>query len=324
MARYEINAVQRDGELVYELRDATAQAEACVVPAIGNNAFRYAVEGIEWLLEPPGLQELRDYSSRYGYPILCPPNRIKNSRLEFDGQVYELPADPGKHYSHGELKHKPWRVVGSGADDSAGAWLTSEFKFEEHTDLFRYMPFALTFRMTWRLQNGALALEGEISNEGTESAPLLLGFHPYFKMEPDAVTVMPVRWEWPVESFFISGYREETPLCAKLPGGVPVSELTDEGYHMLELERREENVVELIRPKLGRKLLLQLDAGFPFVVAFKPSWASAVSFEPYSCLTDAYGLPWDKQVTGAGRLEPQETFRYTQKLSSILLGSEVQ
>src|SRR6266581_362637 len=116
---------------IYVLENG-AGGKAEVWPALGFNCYRWQVvragAPLDLLYADPALFA-NGRPTRSGIPILFPfPNRIRAGRFTWDGKDCSLPLnDPvQKNAIHGFACRRPWRVVGSGAGESA--WVTGAFR----------------------------------------------------------------------------------------------------------------------------------------------------------------------------------------------------
>lgn len=320
MSRYEIVSVPRGGHRAFALRDAERDALAELAPDIGCNVYRFDVGGVPLLQPPDSLEQLRrepfaDF--KYGTPILFPPNRVKNGEFRFRERTYKLPLnEPPDHHLHGEICSRAWEVAETGASDEGGAWITCRFRYAEHPDLLAYFPHPLVFTVTYRLLDGELSMEASVANDGADEAPFAFGLHPYFALpfgEGEAIELqLPAEREWPVTNLaFVTGLPAETPLCGELREGIDLNAFPPLGVKLIEFPEGAEDAACRIRmPGRGGTLLYKVGRGFPYVVLFRPDWASAFSLEPYTYVTDAFNLPYDAALTGARGIGPGETLRF--------------
>lgn len=316
MERYEVVSHNWDGEPTIRLVDHEASAEAEVIPGVGFHLFRYDVRGEAYIAKPASLAVLREQSSRYGVPILFPPGKVRGAAFRFEGRDYRLPPNREPHHSHGELRHTPWKVTASGADDAGGAYVSAELDLADHPELLAYYAHAAVFRFTYRLQGGKLTLSGEIVNPSSQTMPLSLGFHPYFafaKGEEDRVRVfIPASAQWAVDADgFAAGLPEPSALTEALHRGIAVKELPGYpgGSQMLSMEPGS-NVCELYYEARGTKLVYDMGGQFPIHVLFTAPWADAVSLEPYTSIMNVFNEPWPAERTGAQGLGAGERFTF--------------
>jgi aldose 1-epimerase len=320
MSKYGACPIGKEGFSIILLTDEGSRSSAELLPAIGNNLYRFTCGGYEVLMPPANLASLRQESDevfKYGTPLLSPPNRVKKGRFTFKGREYQLPLnEPPDHHLHGEICSKAWKVIGYGASEEEGAWVTSQFRYAEHPEIMAYFPHMLVFTMTYRLRDGRLQLEGEIANEGVEEAPFAFGLHPYFAVpfgngEEIALSI-PAAAEWPVTNqAFVMGMPEESALSRELREGVPIENYPPLGCSLISMGQAADRTCRIEMISRGYTIAYQFDQIFPYVVLFRPDWASAFSLEPYTYVTDAFNLPYEHELTGARGIRAGEQVRFT-------------
>jgi aldose 1-epimerase len=262
--------------------------------------------GREIVLQPPSLNVLRETPFRYGIPILSPPGRTSKGRFVHRGVEYQLPTAGGEHQTHGEIGAVPWRVLACAANEE-GAYVTAVYHYRDDPDRYAYFPHDLSLTITYSLRDGSLSLQGEARNEGPRHSPFALGFHPYFRIPGDRgdLTIrIPARAEWPIgPQGIVSGLPEATERSDALREGLGLSGLNSRlSYLQCEGGCR----CELIDRHAGQRIVYEVDELFPIVALFLPPWGEAVSFEPHTCIPDAWNLPWGASATGARELAPGE------------------
>lgn len=323
MSRYWAGSVFQEGFSVIQLTDTESSSTAELIPAIGNNLFRFECGGHEIILPPASLDSFRRESFaafQYGTPLLFPPNRVRNGRFSFRGREYKLPLnEPPDHHLHGEICSKAWEIAGYGASQEEGAWVTSRFRYADHTEIMAYFPHLLTFTMTYRLKEGHLYLEGVIENEGVYEAPFAFGLHPYFPLPfgsgEQIVLQIPAAAEWPVTNqAFVTGRPEGSAFSQRLREGVPIEDYPLAGCSLLSMDQETDCTCRIQMKDRGYTIAYQLDHIFPFLVLFRPEWASAYSLEPYTYVTDAFNLPYEHELTGARGIRAGEQIRFTNGL----------
>lgn len=320
MNRYSVAVTETELGPIVRLKDSKTDAIAEVIPAIGNNLYRYSVSGKEIIAGPDQLTALSSRSSEYGSAILFPPNRIKNANMSYQDKQYQFPANDSVHHLHGEIRNKPWLIIDSGFGDETGAFVTAELRIADHPDMMSYYPHPLRFHFTYRLLEGRLQLRGDIHNEGTTDAPFGLGFHPYFScgtdLSEDVEIRVPVLLQYLLdEAGFPVGAPQSTELCDKLREGMRLSEIPLIPDHLLFKLNEGANDFTIIMSKQGYTINYAIDPVFPFMVVFKPAWMNAISLEPYTCATDAFNLSLPVEETGAKALSSEETFCFKWEIS---------
>ncbi len=319
MGRYRCEWLTWEGESVYRLVDAQAEAEARLLPGFGMNVVRYVSRGRDVVLPPPSFAALRETPFRYGIPTLGPPGRTSEGAFEHRGVRYALPVKSGRHNMHGELGIAPWRIVRQGADAERGAFLEAEFAYRDDPERIAAYPADLRFVVTYRLKDGALTLEGNARNDGARHAPFSLGYHPYFVCDRSRATLrIPADAQWTMNGEGGAGaLPKATSLAASLREGMEVSRI-EGNLHVLQCrpfvasaaDGREPYECQLKDPGFDRSVQYRTDGLFAVMVLFVPPWGEAVSLEPHTCIPDAYNLPWGASDTGALELAPGEERRF--------------
>ena len=321
VGRYQAFPLAIDNISSIQLTDADTLSEAGIVTEIGSNLYRYTVENEPVILPPAelGLFKRESFAPfQYGTPILYPPNRVKDATFSFNGRTYSLPQNEPPNHLHGELCSRPWKVLAYGASDEDGAYVTSEFRITNHPDILSYFPHPLKITATHRLKEGELSLNVTIANEGFDEAPFAFGLHPYFAMpfnsgEEIELTV-PAAAEWPVTNqAFVTGEPQVTELSRKLPKGISIHDYPVLGCSLLTLEEGH-HVCKMSLNNRGLSIHYAFDKKFPFLVLFRPDWADGFSLEPYTCVTDAFNLPYPGAMTGAKGIRSGETVSFDTKM----------
>lgn len=321
MPKYSAAAEKEEGLPVIVLRDAEHEALAAIIPEIGNNLYRFTVKGSPVIQPPKHLPDFRKdpfVPFQYGIPILYPPNRIKNGTFTFQGREYRLPLNEPTNHLHGEICSKAWEIRDYGASEETGAFVTCRFRYEDHPEMMAYFPHSLVFEVTYRLFEGALIMESSIANEGKDEAPFAYGLHPYFPIFADdgeeVKLHVPAAREWPVTNeAFVTGKPENTVFSGLLGKGVDLRNYPVSGCNLIEIEDGN-RICRIGMKSRGYTIAYRIDPGFPFLVLFRPHWASAFSLEPYTYVTDAFNLPYEHALTGARGIRAGEEFRFTNRL----------
>jgi aldose 1-epimerase len=298
-----VGVVDRD-PTTYVLEDG-AGAVAEIWPALGFNCYRWEVEHTGRLLDllysdPALFTDGRP--TRSGIPILFPfPNRIRGGQYTWDGKSYQLPLNDGPKQNaiHGFACRRPWRVVGEGADEAAGAWVTGEFQgSKDAADCVGLWPADYILRVTYRLVVGGLRIEAEVTNPDDRPLPFGLGYHPYFRIpfspevKAEECTVStPARSFWALTDALPDGTRHMVDSARDLNTQRRFGELQLDDV-LTDLPPATEPFPERgsIVATSGRALSIRCDADFREMVVFTPGNRQAFCIEPYTCTTDAINL----------------------------------
>ncbi|WP_197081120.1 aldose 1-epimerase [Gordoniibacillus kamchatkensis] len=312
--RYEAYEEARDGYSTVVLADRATDSSVAVVLDIGCNIIGCRLQGHEVIASPPHIRDLAGRSSEFGVPLLWPPSRIPGGTFAFQGRTYTFPLNEGRNHLHGEIRYLPWEVTALAADEQEGASVTAEFRFDRFDEVFAYYPHRVVLRLTVRLCGNRLSGLLEAVNEGDDEAPAGFGLHPYFSYRGDieqVVLAASVARQYDTgENGLIVREPEHTALCDRLAHGMPLNELPGDVDHFVFAMNEDRRECTIIRRNEGVRLRFEFSRSLPYLAVFKPSWADAVSLEPWSCITDAFNAPLPSEATGAAGLKPGQRREY--------------
>jgi aldose 1-epimerase len=254
--------------------------------------------------------------------VLIPfPGRIARGRYTFDGQERQLECNDkeGPNAIHGFLRTVPWLVQ----EHCAGS-VAFQVSIDEAPYAARGYPFSLEVRLTYSLGADGLSCAFGVRNAGRNTAPVGVGFHPYFTVGTTAIDEAEVRIP-------AAGYLEFndrlTPTGAVL--SVADTEWDYRDYRKIGSRRfnhcylhpaRDSNgwsTASLRNPQNGFAIDVTMDAAFTALVVYTgdaiPGAArQALALEPMTCGTDAFNHPeW-----GLTRLPADGTFAGRYRISS--------
>lgn len=319
VARYTATEGSLDGAMTILLRDRVAGLAATIVPGVGSNLISLAAPdaGVEFLYRPPSLDALRSRPTRYGNPVLMPPNRIRGGEFTFAGRRYRLPVNRPPHHIHGLVLDLSWRVTGYGGGEDR-AWLGTVMEAGEHPSFQAVFPQRFRLSLLFVLQDGALCVTAEAANGGPDPFPFGLGYHTYFQL-PAARRLnregyrlsLPATRAWELDGDCLPTGRILDLAAEERLDGAAASDLRlDRPYTGLRPVDGEYRA-RLWHEGSGIGLELASDPTFPhWVVWSGPEPGSPfLCLEPYSCITDAPNLPLPAEVTGLAALAPGGTWR---------------
>lgn len=238
--------------------------------------------------------------------VLAPwPNRLHTGRYEWDGQEHALPVDePAKgNAMHGLARWRSWHVVE--VEDDA---VTMGLRLLP----MRGYPFALDLAVRYALGDDGLSVATTATNVGGTPAPYGCGAHPFLTVGTptvdDAVLLLPASTRLPTDENQIPTGRERvdgTPFDFR--SARPVGDVVVD-HCFTDLQRGPDGNAEVVLSTAdgSRRVVLWLDAGYPYVQLFTGDSLPQVerrrqglAVEPTSCPPDAFR-------TGEGllRLEP--------------------
>ncbi|MBI2863975.1 MAG: aldose 1-epimerase [Chloroflexi bacterium] len=304
------------------LQDRSAGSSALVIPRLGNNLMSFVanlphVGQVEVILGAPA-GTTADNAWRWGNPILFPfPNRVRAGRYTFAGQQHQLDANmPEGHHLHGLVCYRPWRVDEAGPT-SRGAAIRSSFTASDHPEVLRQYPFPFFLTVNYVLAGNRLLCEAEVGNTGEGPLPLGFGLHPYVRLplgpggnRDDCLISAPANQVWRLDDEKLpTGDKELVPAGLDFRQPRPLDGIyLDHSYTDLRREG-EQAICRLIDPLSGLEVVEQFGPEFPELVVLAPADRSTVSFEPYTCVTDAINLAMDRSDTGLVILQPGAKWR---------------
>ena len=314
-----VDTVTIEDHEVVRLHEPETGSIAHVVPSRGSNVTRFATcpagdpsrDAIEVIAGPPTLETLARLPTRWGAGMLFPyPGRVSGDAFEFRGRRIELPADPqAGNAMHGAVRWRAWRVIDSGAGTDDGAWVTTRLASREDGIPATAWPWAFGCELRVVLSGGRLRIEVRIENASAEPMPFGLGFHPYFRTplgpagsaeDCEVALAATERWE-----------RTSTPPAVVAPvaadewprRALPLSALTPNSNTAAGPARNHKFIVRgeteehggAMRGRLtdranGLEATLDASEGMRATVFYTPPDAPVVSFEPHTCMPNAFNL----------------------------------
>jgi len=309
-----------DGFEVLRLADAAGKAEVSIVPAIGNNAYEYKVNGKNYIWAPYALNKLPSSPAFFGNPLMEPwANRLDGTAFYANGKKYLLNPGLGNYVRddgglpmHGLLVNSPeWKLTSLQAD-GASASATCRLEFWRYPDLMAQFPFAHTIDMTHRLKDGMLEVETLLENHATEPMPVSLGYHPFFQVHDAPRDAWKVHWPAHVEmplsdAYFPTG--EMRPL--KLADPAPLAGM-ETIYVLPDLMRGSDGCAEFWVEGKNERITVIQGPKYPVSVVYAPKGENYICFEPMAATINAMNPTKDGSPTPLQRIAPggkwQESF----------------
>ncbi|MCP9496409.1 MAG: aldose 1-epimerase [Pyrinomonadaceae bacterium MAG19_C2-C3] len=285
--RYKVASILREDVEVFSLSEGDF-AFAEIAPMLGNNCFSFSLR--EPVLETVEFPEFAKRPTSYGIPLLFPfPNRIRDGRFSFQGETFTV--DPPRH---GFVRDKPWVVVGNGASDEDGAWLTSSFDAAFYPEqILRQFPFPFKLEVTYRLRDGRLEMETTVRNAGDREMPVGFGIHPYFRKPNKGFVHVPANGRWELSDSLPTGKILPVEGGYDLHHGQSLYDLNlDDIFTLIESDRNGIARCVLEDQDHATETVVEFPTKqFPHVVVYTPpAPRQAICIEPNSCPTDAFNL----------------------------------
>jgi aldose 1-epimerase len=294
---YTVQQTTEQGVPIVRLRDDAHGVEVSVMPSAGNRAYEMKVHGHNILYFSGGdLAQYQKQPPMEGVPFLAPwGNRLDEAAFWANGKKYQLNPGLGNVSAgplpiHGLLVTSPlWKVTEVGADARA-AHVTSRLEFWKYPDLMAQWPFAHEYEMTYRLADGVLEVRTTVTNLSREAMPLVLGFHPYYRI-PDIprdgwTAHLPARQAVVTDARLIPT-GEYKPM--DLPDPLPLKGRTlDNGYR--DLVRDTNGHATFWIEAAGKRVEAVFGRNYPAAVVWEPAGREFICFEPMAGITDAVNL----------------------------------
>jgi len=235
-------------------------------------------------------------------PLLHPwANRLDGLRYRAAGRDVALdPHSPLLHFDANGLPIHgvPWSLLAWETVEARGDYLAARFDWNK-SDLLAVFPFPHRIALTAMLQPDALTLETIVTASADGPVPVSFGFHPYFRL-PDVP-----RAQWQLSMPAMEGLaldRRGIPTGERSPFDgfdAPLGALHfDDGFAL----RAQPAALTLAGG--GRRIVVELLAGYDYAQIFAPTDGDYVALEPMTAPTNAL-------VSGNGLhvVEPGGTFR---------------
>ena len=178
----------RNGPLLCDLKPELGGSIAGLW--LGSDPVLRSVSGAQ-------MQSVRQSAS---YPLVPFSNRIGHGQLQWAGTSHPLIKnfEPEPHAIHGIGWERPWTVLE--ASD-----VLALLSFEHKADAS--WPFDFDASQAFKLEAGALEMAISITNQSQVSAPVGLGWHPYFVKRADTQVDFSATGRWEMGSDKLPTHR---------------------------------------------------------------------------------------------------------------------
>jgi aldose 1-epimerase len=347
-----VDRVTRDGLAFDVLREPSTQSEAWILPDLGANCVQFTtpVDGqpLEVIRPPASWDAFRAMPVLWGSAVLFPyPGRIRAGRFTFGGVDYQLPLNETSlgNALHGCVSTRPWTRVDFTADDRTGTALTYRIGTNDQPKLLAEFPFRFRLTMEIRLRSGGLYYAFMAENIGERPMPVGLGLHPYFPLPlgdagsaDDCEIWVDAPYYWEQEGYVPKGVPLPAEVSVDLRRPRSLRGLASVGIggpdRMVNLVHSQFSDKAgprpggpgiswgLRNPRANREAIVKADGAFPASVTFVPSTRDRVSFEPHSCLPNAFNLTARGIVAGTVTLLPGEFWRGSLSIRAGVIQNE--
>jgi aldose 1-epimerase len=321
---YTAEKIMDRGVEVIRLTDAAHGVSISIAPSVGNRAFELKVHGQNLLYFPQSdIATFKNKGARQlnGIPFLAPwANRMagggfwaNDKKYLFNPDLGTLRLDPNDIAIHGMLTSSPlWEVIDLGANQQS-AHVTSRLQFWKYPDLMANWPFAHEYEMTYTLANGVLEVTTKVKNLSAKQMPVVLGFHPYFRLgdvpRPEASVHIPAREHVETDAHLVAT-GELRP--SNLPQWVSLKDHTfDDGY--TDLVRNGDGQAIFSVAAGSKKIDVIYGPRYQVAVIYAPPNQPYICFEPMAAITNGANLAHDGKYKELETVAPgsswEESFR---------------
>jgi aldose 1-epimerase len=293
MPEHEVRDERTDGLDGLALLSHEHDLRVAFAPAAGMVGFSLTHAGEELLGMRGGLEAYRERGSSFGIPILYPwANRLGSMSYSVGGHSVEL--DPARSRLHLDANGLPihgvlagshyWQVVGRTPGNGRAA-VATRLDYTAYEELAAAFPYPHELHVQAELSGDTLTVATIVLPTGDVAVPVSFGWHPYLKLprvaRPEWWVELPVRRRAVLDAHGLP--TGETEPVAIEPG--PLGDRTYDD-HFVELDSPATFALE----GGGRRIELELGAGYPFAQVFAPAPAedeSYVCFEPMTAPVNA-------------------------------------
>jgi len=261
-----------------------------IKPALGG-----CIAGL-WLGDVPVLRstpagDLHSVRLSGSYPLVPFSNRVGHATLQWQGTDHPLVKnfEPEPHAIHGVGWERPWGVLEAG---DTFAMLSYQHKADAA------WPFDFDSSQAFKLSSHALEMTISITNQSQVSAPVGLGWHPYFAKRSDSRITFSAAGRWDMGDDKLPTQRRDNP-------GLDVDCATLTVDHCFDGWHRELHLRDAL-------LHTRVSANVSHLVVYTKPGLDCVAVEPVSHVNNAINLVARTGATaeslGLQILKPGETF----------------
>lgn len=214
------------------------------------------------------------------------PNRVKDGRYFFEGKEFYLPINKPKEHNaiHGFIWSKPFKIV---EEKTSASSADVELKYS-YTGENEGFPFPFTVHYQYKLSEAAFSITVLITNDGINSMPLGIGWHPYFTFNKRVDKLLLKLPDCDLlendDRLIPTGKRSSFAGFNSLQkigtsAFDTVFELAGKGDHF---ETR------LYDPESNATIVLHQDSSFRYLQVYIPSERNSIALEPMTCPANAF------------------------------------
>lgn len=281
------------------------RSSAQIIPELGGMVHKVslldpATDETYPILEHDSDEELIS-NPWYRGRILFPFNdRIPDGKYTYNNQEYQIPMNFAEEGCaiHGFVYNKPFKVIKRTTSASEASLL---LRYVIPEDTLEYYPFGLTLYVTYILTDEEFKVDFYIENTGSKTAPVSLGWHPYFILGSkvdDLKLTLDSREYIPVDDDLMP----TGDICLTRASSFTF----DEGMEIkdqeldIALSTPDNETIELA----GKGAALEFQwpkSFFEYTQIFIPPHRKSIAIEPVTGATNNFNLP----ALGLNEIEPE-------------------
>ena len=261
-----------------------------IKPALGG-----CIAGL-WLGDVPVLRstpaaDLHSVRLSGSYPLVPFSNRVGHATLQWQGTDHPLVKnfEPEPHAIHGVGWERPWTVLET---SDTFALLSYEHKADTA------WPFDFDSSQAFKLSSHTLEMSISITNQSQVSAPVGLGWHPYFVKRADSRITFSSKGRWDMGDDKLPTQRQDNPGLNVDCAALTVDHCFDGWCGELHLR--------------DALLHIRISANVSHLVVYTKPGLECVAIEPVSHVNNAINLMAhtgaSAESLGLQILKPGETF----------------
>ena len=263
-----VTPAMHNGRMTASIELACDGLRCQIAPALGG-----CIAGL-WLGDVPVLRstpaaQLATARQAGSYPLVPFSNRIGHATLQWQGTSHPLVRNNGDepHAIHGVGWQRPWGLLDS---DERFAMLSYEHRPDAS------WPFAFDASQTFRIAPGSLELTLSVTNQSGQSAPLGIGWHPYFVKRPDSQISFEATGRWEMGADKLPTHRAATTGL-------------DAGCATLDVDHCFDGWPGSVQLR-DAQLVTRISSGLSRLVVFTNPTRDFVAIEPVSHVNNALNL----------------------------------
>lgn len=215
-------------------------------------------------------------------------NRVRDGKYAFQGVHYQLPINeiPFNNAIHGLVAFEAFEVIQAETNEQE-AILTIKYVYEGKEKNYPF-PFDLEIKHTFSSDEGLL-MTYTIKNTGKTDMPIVLGWHPYFRIDDENAD------DWQISIPTKHKYLSDEQMIPKAQEAIDLKEMTairdSQLDNVFSIEPTTRSITQLNSPTKNLTLNIWQDAQkdqFLYTIAYVPPTRDRIAIEPMTGNTDAF------------------------------------